>query len=91
MNDAEAIEVAREALYASLIVMGPLLIIALVVGLVVSLFQALTQIQEQTLTFVPKIIAIFLATAFLLPFMLSHMRTLTEGLADKIVAVGTGG
>ena len=62
--------------------------IALVVGLVVSLFQALTQIQEMTLTFVPKIIVIFLAVLVLLPFMISTLMTFSQGLFDRIATGG---
>ncbi|MFM2044781.1 MAG: flagellar biosynthetic protein FliQ [Pseudomonadota bacterium] len=91
MTEAEAIDVAREALYVTVIVSAPLLMLALVIGLGVSLFQALTQIQEQTLTFIPKILVLFLSMAFLLPFMMGQMRTLWEGLMDKIIAIGVGG
>ena len=91
MTEAEAIDVAREALYVTVIVSAPLLLLALVIGLGVSLFQALTQIQEQTLTFIPKILVLFLSMAFLLPFMMGQMRTLWEGLMDKIIAIGVGG
>jgi len=90
MTESEAIEVVREALTVSIIVMGPMMLIALVIGLGVSLFQALTQLQEQTLTFIPKIVALFVAMIFLAPFMIGHMKTLTESVMDKIVAIGTG-
>lgn len=91
MNEADVIDVARDALVATLVVAGPLMLVALVVGLAISLVQALTQIQEMTLTFVPKIVVMFAAMIFLLPFMLSHMRTLTEGLMGRIAAFGAGG
>ena len=64
------------------------MLIGLVVGLVIAVFQALTQIQEVTLTFVPKIIIIFLAMLVLLPFMLRHLQDLTLFLMDRIVAIG---
>jgi flagellar biosynthetic protein FliQ len=67
---------------------GPILLIALLVGLVISLFQALTQMQEMTLSFVPKMLVIFLSVAFLLPFMLSTLTSFTEGLVDRIVSLG---
>lgn len=89
MTEAEAIEVVRDALYTTIIVSLPLMLIALVVGLAISLFQALTQLQEQTLTFVPKILLMFTAMVFLLPFMNSHLKTFTERIMDRIVAVGT--
>ena len=69
---------------------GPIMIISLVVGLVISLFQALTQIQETTLTFVPKVVIVFGALILLMPFMLSTLVTFTHQLADRIIGMGTG-
>lgn len=69
VSGAEVLDVARDGVFTMLKVSGPLMLVALVVGLVVALFQALTQIQELTLVFVPKIVAIFLAMVLLLPFM----------------------
>ena len=88
MNEAQALDIAREAIYALLIVSSPLMLIGLAVGLVIAVLQALTQIQEVTLTFVPKIIIIFLAMLVLLPFMLRHLQDLTLFLMDRIVAIG---
>jgi flagellar biosynthetic protein FliQ len=88
MNEAQALDIAREAIYALLIVSSPLMLIGLAVGLVIAVFQALTQIQEVTLTFVPKIIIIFLSMLVLLPFMLRHLQDLTLFLMDRIVAIG---
>ena len=88
MNEAQALDIAREAIYALLIVSSPLMLIGLAVGLVIAVFQALTQIQEVTLTFVPKIIIIFLAMLVLLPFMLRHLQDLPLFLMDRIVAIG---
>ena len=69
MTGAQTIDLAREAIYVLLIVSGPMMIVGLAVGLIVSLFQALTQIQEMTLAFVPKIVAIFVTLLMtLLPF-----------------------
>ena len=59
MTGPEVIDVARDAIYTLIIVSAPVMLVGLIVGVVVSLFQALTQIQEQTLAFVPKILAIF--------------------------------
>ncbi len=61
---------------------------ALIVGLVISLFQALTQIQEMTLAFVPKILVIFVSLLFFLPFMVTTLVTFTQGLADRIIGLG---
>jgi len=59
-----------------------------VIGLIVSLFQALTQIQEMTLAFVPKILVVFLSLLVFLPFMISALITFTEGLAERIIGIG---
>ncbi len=66
--------VMRGAIYQILIMAAPVLMIGMTVGLIISIFQATTSIQEQTLTFVPKIIAIFLTLAFFGPWMFSSMR-----------------
>lgn len=68
-------DVAREAIMTLLLVASPLMLVGLVVGVAVSLLQALTQIQESTLVFVPKIIAIFLALLIALPFMAETLYT----------------
>jgi flagellar biosynthesis protein FliQ len=78
---------ARQSIIVLIQVSGPLMLISLVVGLVISLFQALTQIQEQTLTFVPKIIILYIAMLVLLPFMLSSLITFTERLIDRIISI----
>lgn len=67
------IDIAEKGIYMVLIIAGPLMVIALIVGLLVSLFQATTQIQEQTLAFVPKIVAVLLGLILLAPWMLSHL------------------
>ena len=60
-----------------------------IVGLLISLFQTLTQIQEMTLVFVPKILLVFLALIFLLPFMIEQLRVFTNGLFDRIIGLGS--
>lgn len=74
MTDSFIVSVAREALLTILLVSAPMLGISLIVGLVISIFQATTQIQEQTLSFVPKIVAIFLSIIIFGPWML-HVLT----------------
>jgi flagellar biosynthetic protein FliQ len=69
MTGPEVLDVARDAILTLLLVSAPLMLVALVVGVAISLFQALTQIQEMTLTFVPKILAMFIAMLVALPFM----------------------
>lgn len=88
MNPVDVIEIGRDALVVLLKIGGPVLLVALVVGLAVSLVQALTQIQEMTLAFVPKIVVIFVSLLLFLPFMLTTLTTFTERLFDRIVALG---
>jgi flagellar biosynthetic protein FliQ len=86
MTVNDALDIGRDAIVVSLKLGGPIMILALVVGLVISLFQALTQIQEMTLTYVPKIVAIMLAMILLLPFMLATLTSFTERLFDRVVS-----
>jgi flagellar biosynthesis protein FliQ len=88
LNAADAIDIARDAIIVSLKLGAPIMLLALAIGLVVSLFQALTQIQEMTLTFVPKIVVIMLSLMLLLPFMLATLSTFTERLVDRIIVSG---
>ena len=69
MTGPEVLDVARDAIVTLILVTTPLMLVGLVVGVAVSLLQALTQIQEATLVFVPKILAIFVALLIALPFM----------------------
>ena len=86
MTANDALDIGRDAIIVSLKLGGPVLILALVGGLAISLFQALTQIQEMTLTYVPKIVAIMLAMIVLLPFMLATLTSFTERLFDRVVS-----
>ena len=88
MNATDVLEVSRQAVIVMLKVGAPVLSMALLVGLVVSLFQALTQIQEMTLSFVPKILVIFVSLLVLMPFMLTTMTAFGQSLMDRIVALG---
>lgn len=74
MTGPEVLDVSRDAITTLLIVASPLMLMGLIVGVVISLLQALTQIQESTLIFVPKILAIFLALLVALPFMADAMH-----------------
>jgi flagellar biosynthetic protein FliQ len=88
VNSSDTIRLARDAILVMLQIGGPILVIALAVGLVISLIQALTQVQEMTLTFVPKILVIFASLIFLMPFMLSTLTGFTRELFDTIIAGG---
>jgi flagellar biosynthetic protein FliQ len=80
MTEEFIITLGREALYAVLLVSAPLLGASLLVGLLVSIFQATTQIQEQTLTFVPKIVAVLVVAVLTAPWMLQILTTFTQNL-----------
>ncbi len=88
MDETEVIAVAREAIIVLIKMGAPAMLIALAVGLVIAVFQALTQIQEVTLTFVPKILALFATLLVFVPFMLNTLRNFTLGLVDRIISLG---
>lgn len=88
MTGAEVLDVARDGIWVLIIVSAPMMIVGLVVGVVIALFQALTQIQEMTLVFVPKIIAIFITLLLSLPFIGATMSGYMMRLADMIVTGG---
>ena len=88
MNEEEIIETARQAILIAIEMGTPVLLIGLVVGVSIALFQALTQVQEITLVFVPKILAIFLALFVFLPSMMKTLMVFMETLADRIVGLG---
>ena len=88
MTGAAILDVARDGVVTFLKVAGPLMVIALVVGLGVSLVQALTQIQEQTLIYVPKIVAVFGALLLCLPFMADALAGYMTRIAARIAGGG---
>lgn len=88
MEAADVIEIARESLVVMLKLAGPTMMAALVIGLVISLFQALTQIQEMTLAFVPKMLVIFVVFILMTPFMISTLITFTQQIAGRIAGLG---
>ena len=88
MSEEEIIGTAVEAIYITIIVGSPIMLIGLFVGVLIALFQSLTQIQEITLVFVPKIIAIYVSLALLLPFMSGKLVAFMQELADRIVGLG---
>ena len=85
MTDTEIIDTAREAILITIQISLPVLLVGLIVGVTIALVQALTQIQEITLVFVPKIVAIFLSMFFFMPMMMKTLVVFTQGLADKII------
>ncbi len=80
MTEAMVLGLARQAVELTLLISMPMLLAGLVVGLLISIFQAVTQIQEMTLTFVPKIVAVFLALLVSFPWMMHKLLTFTQHL-----------
>lgn len=87
MNEEEIIQVAREAIMLTITLSTPTLLVGLVVGVAIALVQALTQVQEMTLVFVPKILAIFIALFVFLPGMATALIIFMEALADRMVSI----
>ena len=86
MTGPEVLDVARDTLQTLVIVSTPPMLVALVVGIAIGLLQALTQIQEQTLSFVPKMLAIFVTLLVALPFMSAALGSFMTRLAEKIIS-----
>ncbi|MFC3705686.1 flagellar biosynthesis protein FliQ [Devosia honganensis] len=88
MTGAEVLDIATQGIWTLIIVALPMMLVGLVVGVVIALFQALTQIQEMTLVFVPKIIAIFVTMLIVLPFMGATMAGYMDRVVDMIIMGG---
>lgn len=84
MTPGTAVDLCRESLMIALILAGPIMAIGMLVGLVISIVQAVTQLQEQTLTFVPKIVAMGVATALFLPWLTWRLIEYTHSLWDNL-------
>ena len=85
MTGPEVLDVARDAIVTLVLVSAPLMLVGLIVGVIISLFQALTQIQEQTLIFVPKILAIFVTLLLALPFMADSLHGHMMRISSRII------
>ncbi|GAA0331912.1 flagellar biosynthesis protein FliQ [Bacillus carboniphilus] len=85
MTPEQVIYIAERGVWTVLLVSGPLLVLALVVGLIVSIFQATTQIQEQTLAFIPKIVAVLLGIVFFGPWMLGQMLSYASEIWSNLL------
>lgn len=88
MNEVEVLDIARDGMMVMLLVAAPMLLVGLAVGLTISIFQTLTHIQEMTLTFIPKILAVFGSMVIFLPWMLRELTEFTHRIMDKIVSLG---
>lgn len=86
MTGADVLDLARDAIWVTVEISAPTMIVGLVVGLAVALVQALTQIQEATLAFIPKILAIFLVLILTLPFMSDALGGFMTRVSERIVA-----
>ncbi len=86
MTAGEVLDIGAEAIWVMLAMAAPVMLIGLAVGVIIALLQALTQVQEMTLVFVPKIIAIFLALLVFLPLMGALLSAFMQTVADRIVA-----
>ena len=87
MNEGDVVEVLRGGFYTTLVVAAPPLLAALLTGLAISVLQALTQIQEMTLSYVPKIVVTLVACMLSLPFGFAALRSYTEEIAQMIVGL----
>ena len=88
MNELVIAQIGKEALKTALLVAGPALVVSLVVGLIISVFQVVTSLQDQTIAFVPKVIAIFITLLIFLPYMLHTLTDFTRSIMDRAVAGG---
>jgi flagellar biosynthetic protein FliQ len=86
MTGPEVLDIAREAILTLVVVSAPVMLVGLAVGVAISLLQALTQIQEMTIAFVPKILAIFMALLLALPFMAEKLHAEMLRIAARIVS-----
>lgn len=84
MNEADAIELVTNAIWTVLLACGPAVLAAMFIGISIALFQALTQVQEMTLTFIPKIVMIFIVLAFSAPFVGGQIYTFTQIVYGRI-------
>ncbi len=84
MNETMIVSLVKDAFYYTIIIGGPILLVSLVVGLFISIFQAAASISEQTLTFVPKLIAVFLVIVAILPFIIGKMKDFTVSIFNMI-------
>ena len=88
MSPETVIHVGRQAVETVLLTAAPMLIAAMVIGLLISIFQAATQINEQTMTFIPKIVAVFVTLLIFGPWIIELLVTFTTGILEQIATIG---
>jgi flagellar biosynthesis protein FliQ len=84
MSESDALDIVQSAIWTILLAAGPAVAAAMIVGIVIALFQALTQVQEMTLTFIPKIVVILVVMAFTAPFVGQVIHGFAEQVFDRI-------
>ena len=89
MTPEQVVDIGREAVWVMIKIGAPAMLVALIVGVVISLFQALTQIQEMTISFVPKLLAVLVTLVLTTPFAIATLRDFTAELFGRMVALGT--
>lgn len=89
MNETDVVEICRTAIITLVLVAGPILLVEMMLGTAISVFQAVTQISEQTLAIVPKVLLVFGLSILLMPYMLNELVAFFQAeVADRIVAIG---
>lgn len=88
MTGADVLDIARDTIWTVLLLSAPMMVVALVIGVAISLLQALTQIQEMTLAFIPKILAMFVTLLLSLPFMGDVLQSYMARIAERIISPG---
>ena len=91
MDPSNAVDLVRQSLWEALTIGSPILVVGLVVAIVMGLLQTLTQVQDQTISFVPKIVAMAIALAFCLPWLIGRMVEFSQDLITNIPQTLTGG
>ena len=84
MNETDALDLVQSAIWTVIVASGPAIGVAMVIGVIIALFQALTQVQEMTLTFIPKIVIIFVMIALTAPFIGAQLNTFTQAVYARI-------
>ena len=84
MTGADVLDIARDSIWVLIIISGPVMLTALAVGTVIGILQALTQVQEATIVFVPKIVAVFLVLLLMLPFMAQQLGTYANEMFARV-------
>ncbi len=88
MTEAELLDVAREGIWVMIKVAAPVLLTGLTIGVAIALLQSVTQLQEMTLTFVPKVLVVFASLIIFLPFMLNTLGDFWRSILDRMIAGG---